>query len=34
MTVGVYDIDFNHGHSFSLSLALMKVYNRLYNEGH
>ncbi len=34
MTIGLYDIDFNHGKTFSLSLPLMKVYNKLYSERH
>lgn len=34
MTIGLYDIDFFHGKNFSISLPLMKVYNRLYQEGH
>lgn len=34
MTVGLYDIDFNHKTSFSISLPLMKAYNKLYKEGH
>lgn len=34
MTIGLYDADFLHGPSFSLSLPLMKAYNRFYKEGH
>lgn len=34
MTIGLYDIDLNHGHSFSLSLPLMKAYTKFYNQGH
>lgn len=33
-TIGLYDIDFNHSGRFSISLPLMKAYNRLYKEGH
>lgn len=33
-TIGLYDIDFNHGKTFSLSLPLMKAYTRFINEGH
>lgn len=33
-TIGLYDIDFLHGGTFSLSVPLMKAYNRLYTEGH
>ena len=34
MVIGLYDIDFNHGVNFCLSLPLMKSYNRLSSEGH
>ena len=33
-TIGLYDIDFNHGNSFSISLPLMKAYRKLSQEGH
>lgn len=33
-TIGLYDIDFNHGSSFSISLPLMKAYNGLIKQGH
>lgn len=33
-TIGLYDIDFNHGPSFSISLPLMKAYNGLIKQGH
>lgn len=33
-TIGLYDIDFNHGTSFSLSLPLMKAYTGLMEQGH
>lgn len=33
-TIGLYDIDFNHGSSFSLSLPLMKAYTGLMKQGH
>lgn len=28
-TIGLYDVDFNHGGTFNLSVPLMKVYERL-----
>lgn len=34
MTIGLYDIDFNHGQVFSLSLPLMKAYTYFYELGH
>ena len=34
MVIGLYDIDFNHGKTFSLSLPLMKTYTYFYNLGH
>lgn len=34
MVIGLYDIDFNHGKTFSLSLPLMKAYTYFYNLGH
>ena len=34
MTIGLYDIDFLHDISFSLSLPLMKCYNYFYSKGH
>lgn len=33
-TIGLYDIDFNHGQHFSISLPLMKAYRKLSKEGH
>ena len=33
-TIGLYDIDFNHGSSFSISLPLMKAYAGLMEQGH
>lgn len=33
-TIGLYDIDFNHGTHFSISLPLMKAYRKLINDGH
>lgn len=33
-TIGLYDIDFNHGGTFSLSLPLMKAWTKLIDEGH
>lgn len=33
-TIGLYDIDFNHGQNFSISLPLMKAYRKLSDEGH
>ena len=33
-TIGLYDIDFNHGTHFSISLPLMKAYRKLCNDGH
>lgn len=33
-TIGLYDIDFNHGKNFSLSIPLMKAYNKLIEQGH
>lgn len=33
-TIGLYDIDFNHGQQFSISLPLMKAYRVFINEGH
>lgn len=33
-TIGLYDIDFNHGANFSLSLPLMKAYTELTRQGH
>lgn len=34
MTLGLYDIDFHHGTNFSISLPLMKAYERFLGEGH
>lgn len=34
MTIGLYDIDFNHGINFSINLSLMKIYNKFLSEGH
>lgn len=34
MTIGLYDIDFNHGQTFSLSLPLMKAWTRFIEENH
>lgn len=33
-TIGLYDIDFNHDNTFSISLPLMKAYRKLSQEGH
>ena len=33
-TIGLYDLDFNHGIGFSLSMPLMKAYQRFRDEGH
>lgn len=33
-TIGLYDMDFNHGSGFTLNLSLMKAYARFTEEGH
>lgn len=34
MTIGLYDIDLNHGTTFSISLPLMQAYTKFYKENH